>query len=228
MNLSPVTPSLNIFKKLTEELSSLLENEGVAVRPYSDPQLVYFRVLTEKQQLETISGLKHFIETATRVMRAGRSVKEAEFFVKTALEYFGLQPHPEFLLRAYDLDVVVEFYSLSGIQLFRTFNYFEFTSYTLEDIYCRQWHDLYERSADLGQKMFVGVEDMVRSEDPQQSMIFGAHTIKERTSLERLEVHCDGVHVAPMCRDGKVVALSSLVACHHPLESTDRQVVLQG
>lgn len=217
--------SSEIFKKLTEELASFLEKEGVVVRPYAHPQLIYFRKMGEKSQLEVISGLKHFIEAAKRVLRQGKSLKDAEFFVKTALNYFGVQPHPEFHLRAYDLDVVVEFYTLSGLQMFRTFNYFEFTSYTLEDIYCRQWHDLYERPQAFSENMFTEIEKLLVSGDPQKSLLFGSHTIKERVSLERLEVYCDGVHVAPLCRAGKMVAVSSLVSCR-PLERANRQIIV--
>ncbi|KYG63054.1 hypothetical protein AZI86_15145 [Bdellovibrio bacteriovorus] len=214
-----------IFKKLTEELASFLEKEGVVVRPYSDPQMFYFRKMSDEQQRETISGLKHFLSAVKRVLLQGKSLKDAEFFVKTALNYFGVEPHPEFQLRAYDIDVVVEFYSLKGLQLFRTFNYFELTSYTLEDIYCRPWHDLYERPEDFSENMFGQIEKMVSEGNAKESLLFGSHTIKERLSLERLEIFCDGMHVAPLVRGGKIVAISSLVACR-PLERADRQVVI--
>lgn len=217
--------TLELFRKLTEELSSFLENEGVVVRPYSSPQMHYFKKMSEEQQRETVSGLKHFLNAAKRVLLHGKSLKEAEFFVKTALNYFGVEPHPEFQVRAYDVDVVVEFYSLKGIQLFRTFNYFEFTSYTLEDIYCRPWHDLYERPESFSENMFGEIERMLSGGDPKESLLFGSHTIKERLSLERLEVFCDGMHVAPLIRGGKIVAISSLVSCR-PLERSNRQVIV--
>lgn len=221
--MNSVSPSFDIFKRLTEELSSLLEKEGVLVRPYAHPQLVHFNKINEKQQLEIISGLKHFIEAAKRVLRLGRSLKESEFFVRIALEYFGFEPHPEFEHRAFQKDVVVEFYALSGIQLFRTFNYFELTSYTLEDIYCRQWHDLYERPEETVTKMFSDVENLVISADPRKTLTYGTHIIKERASLERLEVLCHGMHIAPMCRDGKMAGLSSLVTCR-ALERSDGKI----
>lgn len=199
----------------------MLEKEGLAVRPYSSSQLIYFQKMNDKQQLETTSGLKHFIEAAKRVLRLGHSLKDGEFFVKTALEYFGFEVHSDFAKYAFAQDVVVEFYTLNGMQLFRTFNYFELTSYTLEDIYCRQWHDLYERPDEFIQKMFAEVEALVMSEDPKKTLVYGPHTIKERMSLEHLEVYCSGQHISPMCRNGKVVALASLVACR-PLESSNR------
>jgi hypothetical protein len=87
------------------------------------------------------------------------------------------------------------------------------TSYTLEDIYCRPWHDLYERPNGVMQNMFEEIEGMVRKNDPLASLNFGSHTIKERTSLEHLEVQCDGVHVSPLIKEQRIAGLTSLVTC---------------
>jgi hypothetical protein len=202
-----------MFRKLTEELSSLLEKEGMLVRPYSNPGLQFFQAMPEKQQLETISGLRHYLEASKRVRRAGRSLKDAKFFVDVALEYYGFVPHPDFEKLAFQPDVVIEFYSMAGMQLFRTFNYFEFTSYTLEDIYCRQWMHLYERPDAIVKNMFEDIEQMLKTNDLMKTLSYGAHTIKERVSLERLEVVCEGIHVSALSKENQVVGLTSLVTC---------------
>lgn len=187
--------ALDIFKKQTEELSSLLEDEGLAVRPYAYPSLSFFQQLDEGDQKRISEGLRDYILTAKAVRGEGQSLKNSALLARKALKSFGLTASPEFERRLQDFPGVIEFYAPSGHQLFRTFNYFEMTSYTLEDIYCRAWSTLYERPEEITRKIFEDVDSLLKKGDSNEVVLVGPHIIKERVSLERLQLQCRSMQI---------------------------------
>lgn len=201
------------FRTLCESLALLLEHEGMAVRPYANENLIFFQMLSPESQDEAIELLEDYLATAKLVLKDKHSLKESRYFVQKALEYFELSAHPEFVAAAQDPRRISEFYSLKGTQFFRTFNYFEMTSYTLEDIYCRQWVDLYERPEGLTSQMLAGIAELVEKNSSQTLInIDTAHFIQERISLERLITNCQGLHITPLYQQGVLTGLACSIA----------------
>ncbi|WII73732.1 hypothetical protein QJS83_07565 [Bdellovibrio sp. 22V] len=208
------------FRALSEELCRFIEEEGLAVRPYATPTLPYFFQLDEETQKEVVGRLSDYLNICRSVYKEGHQLKESSFFIRKALEYYGYEYNPnlfEFLRNGRD---VGEFYTLHHTQFFRTLNYFEFTSYTIEDIYCRQWIHLYQRDEEISQLMFTKITTLVK-ENPQGSLYFShPHVLKERASLERIELHINGHHISCLRKDGEVQALTSIISCEAEYQTT--------
>lgn len=195
------------------ELSGFLEEEGMAVRPFAHPTMTYFQQLSATDKELTLNSLRDYLSVCRLVRNSGQSLKNNAVFVEIALRYFGLTPHPEFKKQLAAGQGVVEFYTLAGHQFFRTFSYFEMTSYTLEDIYCRSWNILYERPEELNRQMFEDIERFVIQADPLAVLTVGSHVIQERLSLERLAVDCKKMQMTLLQKNQQPAAIGVVVDC---------------
>lgn len=194
------------FRNLSEELCQLIEAEGLSVRPYKIPTLPYFLQLTEEQKSSVLQHLQSYLDICRMVRAKKHSLKETTFFVKTALEYFGFEVDKK-VFDSIDLDTMVEFYSLNHTQIFRTLHFFEYSSYTLEDIYCRQWIHLYDRDPGVSQEFLRCAESLVLGSEQIIVPDIGEHFLVERASLEKLKFKAKTLCIAKLEKDHKVAAL---------------------
>ena len=143
--------------------------------------------------------LEDYLNICRQAYRAGDVIKDARFFVRQGLKHFNF---------SYDTAVedhiepqcVVEFYGLDHRQIFRTFNFFEFTSYTVEDLYCRFWFDLYRRDEQVTKDLFESVVPMISGKSMESVYFFNAseHIVEERASLEMLRFWVKACCVTPL------------------------------
>lgn len=179
---------INEFKAHAENICKCLSEEGIVFRPFSKPQLPYFSSLPPEEQSEALDRLCSYDRICAEMHSQGQSLKNTRLFVQKALDEFGLQ------VRDGHLDVIenhhlVEFYNLNHVQIFRSFRFFEVSSYTLEDITCRKWWNLYERSPQDEATIQKIAADFVSSSAKTMTRVtMPRHVIREKDTLERLVV----------------------------------------
>lgn len=193
------------FRNLSEELCQLIEAEGLSVRPYKIPTLPYFLQLTTEQKDTVLQHLQSYLDICRTVRLRKHSLKETPYFVRTALEYFGFQVD-ETVFESIDTDTMVEFYSLNHTQIFRTLHFFEYSSYTLEDIYCRQWIHLYDRDLAVSQEFLRCAELMIKGGAQVMVPEIGEHFLVERASLEKLKFRARTLCVATLKKGPDIAA----------------------
>ncbi|MFM6929290.1 MAG: hypothetical protein ACKOX6_12560 [Bdellovibrio sp.] len=187
-------PLVAKFRSLCEELSYIIEKEGWVVRPYSHPAMKFFKQLTPAERLWTTNRLNDYLEICRQVHRSGNQIKDARFLVRQGLQHFGFSCDvkvEDYIQPQY----VVEFYGLDHRQIFRTFNFFEYTSYTVEDIYCRLWFDLYKREEAVTKFLLESVGPLLAGKMTEPLYYNNPeHIIEESSSLEKLRFwakeHC--------------------------------------
>ncbi|MBO9667234.1 MAG: hypothetical protein J7501_10530 [Bdellovibrio sp.] len=211
MIISNNVSNIIVFKKLSEELSRLIEKEGWLVRPYASSQLKHFMSLEKEEQNWVIHRLEDYLAICKKVHRAGRPLKDARFLVEEGLRHynFSCDLKVESIIKP---SYVVEFYGKDHRQIFRTFNYFEFTSYTLEEIYCRPWYVLYQRDEEVTRQLIESVEPII--EDQIMDPVFfdmPEHSIDERTSLEKLRMMAKEIAVTPLVQTKKLVGYLNVI-----------------
>jgi hypothetical protein len=184
---SPSLPST--FRAHTEKLCELLQGEGLLVRPYNHNTLPYFHLLSEPEQEDVVTTLDFYLKTCIRTLAEKHSLRDARFFTKKAFEELQCT-FPANIFDYIQDSTVVEIYLLNQRQIFRTLRFFEVTSYSIEDIYCRQWYHLYQREQDVQSAIEKTVLD-VATRGPQEIIRIPAldHILKEKDSLERLTIH---------------------------------------
>ena len=213
MNLKPPSPAQS-FKSYAEELCAFIEQEGWAVRPYKQASLPFFLQLNDEAAAVAVELLKQYLEICKRVYLRGRRLKDMPFFVETALDHYGYQVFPRTLARLQaEPAKMVEFYSANHTQFFRSLNFFEFTSYTIEDLYCRQWVHLYDRDESMTKRILIQANAVLAGQVYEPILVPEAHVIKERLSLERLKVRMENLQLEPLGKDGHVHGIMAVADC---------------
>ena len=132
------------FRELAHELCAMGAAVDVVIRPYALSSLPHFGALSLAEQQEAVMKLAQYVSICQDVVASGGSLRSTRTFVWRAFREFGWTPSSK-LFEAMGEDHVVEIYDLNNIQLFRNFRFFEFCSYTLEDIFTRPWMQLFQR-----------------------------------------------------------------------------------
>lgn len=198
------------FKIYSHRIANYIFEEGISFRPYAHPSLPYFQALNELEKKQVVEDLKRYIRICDAVKKDGASLKNNRLMTEKALSEFGFTAHSE------DLDHIephhiVEIYNLSHLQIFRSFRYFEMLSYTLEDIYCRKWYYLYDRTEEDQLAMAQAVFDFYALPDKKATKLaLPPHLIKEKDSLEKLTLHNQTQWLIPVFQNGNFVGIMGL------------------
>lgn len=205
---------LQKFRALCEEVSTMLEKEGWSVRPYALESLPYFQQLSAAEQVQATELLSQYVDICRTVYSAGRRIKDMPFLVQTALKYYGFEVSQGVLDQLENVKGrIVEFYSPNHTQFFRSFNFFEFCSYTIEDIFCRAWISLYSREEEVALRLLEQVNYVLSGKVSHPVIITEVQKLQERVSLERLQVYMTRIYMEPLVKDGNVEGLIAIEDC---------------
>lgn len=134
----------NEFAALANKTVEYAIIAGSRLIPFSSPSMPFFNKLNHIDKLKVISELKSFNEICEQILSEGKALTDAKAMTWYALRKFNLH-FPSDLFDFINDENVIEIYNRDNIQIFRNFNFFDVTSYTLEDLLCRPWVDLFSR-----------------------------------------------------------------------------------
>lgn len=205
---------LKRFKELSEELCTLIEGEGLAVRPYDQPTLPYFQRLTQEEQIEAIQNLQDYLTISKAVVDERYSLKDTAFFLDKALKHFGYEADPKIFSYIAD-DVLAEVYNSKHTQVFRGILFFEQATYTIEDFYSRKWLHLYDREGQVTEQLFSAAEQLflegkLQTIEPQVD----EHILSEKASLLKVKSRVKVLAISLLFKDGKPAGLFSASRSH--------------
>ena len=148
-----IADSLNQdFMSLTEDLSRWLAVEGKRCRPYT-PGLPFFSQLPVHKRAEIVQAVRFYHELCQEQVNEGYKITDSLVFTWRALNKLGLVPRSDLFSKVTD-DDILEVYDGEGRQLYRNFRFFDFCSYTMEELYTREWWELYKRDEDILAKLY--------------------------------------------------------------------------
>ncbi len=190
MNLSPAITEKKVeldldFVKLADQLSNLINSHGIPCKPYQR-NLPFFSLLPNEKKIAVISNIKFYYELCLEQVAEGYSLKDNPSFIWRAFRHFGYTPTSD-LFAQIENHHIIEIYTDEGIQVFRNLKYFEYCSYTLEELYTLEWYNLYERSLEMQSMAFESISKIFKGEqltnfNPEMPK----HIVKELQSSERL------------------------------------------
>lgn len=202
------------FKSLAQQICAFFLEEGILIRPYSNSQLRFFSTLPQDEQKSILADISTYQKICAAMAKRKNSLKDTRLFTKEALLQLDLRADEKHL-EVIENHHLVEIYNLNHTQIFRSFRFFEVSSYTLEDIYCRKWWHLYERSpADeaLIQKI---VGDFINSSEKTICHVdMPEHFIKEKDTLEHLVVKTQLHWLIPLYRGDQLAAMMAIETSH--------------
>lgn len=132
----------------SHQISNLLKYFNVHISPYSSQAISQIYKSSEANKLQIISNLDRtfqIIANTPDIDSPCESPLHPEHnLITKALSFYELNLKDDFW-KTLEKDDTVEIYNSDGIQIFRTFNFFKASGYSLLDLLNNEWFILWER-----------------------------------------------------------------------------------
>lgn len=146
-----------------------------------------------------------FADLLASAVEEGVRIRESRDFTKYFLQQSGFETSSSFLDELTTEDLV-EGYTLDKIQIFRNLTYMQYCGYTLSEVLCYEWPDLYERSSITTEALFECIVKVMESKNVIAINI-PTHLMKERFSASR-RIHSVSLgKMAPLFKAGEMIGV---------------------
>jgi hypothetical protein len=133
------------FIRLSEQMVEFGAAANCQLIPFRSLDLPYFNGLTDHDKTKVINHLKLFNDICSEVLSEGKSLADSATLTWYGLKRLELR-FPSDLFDHITNDHIVEVYDRENIQIFRNFKFFEVTSFSIEDLLCRPWVEIFVRA----------------------------------------------------------------------------------
>lgn len=200
------------FRNLVEEFSALAEAEGVSVEPYRGDGPEFFQRLPEALQLSTLQHFEAYVEAAREVRAQGESLHNDQLFLWRMFQKLRAHAPSDFLSQLSSGEVI-EIHNSEFVQIYRNLHFFTLCTYTLDDMLCRPFWELYERDESIAQHLIQIAGGVFTGQSTgTQPLSIPEHTILEIDSPGRLLISVQHRIAAPLSNsEGKPVAVLAAV-----------------
>ena len=151
------------FLASVEKLAEIVRSHGYPCRAYSNKALAKLAEtsLEKKQVLALqIKSILEIVSSAQIDKEVPTNEHPERSLIEQALKSCGLNARTEFWDNLAK-DDVVEVYSLENVQLFRTFNFFTISSYSILDLLINEWYFLWERPSYVLESLMKLYEELI-------------------------------------------------------------------
>lgn len=182
-----------------EILAGIIRKHGYKCRAHSPKALVKLSTLPTEQKQLLAKQIKNiiYIVSYTPEVEVPADEHSERRYVEQALKMYDLDVEDDFWKKL-EKDDVIEVYSTENIQLFRTFNFFKISSYSLLDLLTNEWFHLWERPSfvmdAIVQQVGEIVDGTMKITTPGK---FARHIVKEIYNDESIGFTCSSVLVEP-------------------------------
>lgn len=160
---------------VSEKLSAL----GVSVHPYSNASLAKLSELDVDRKFKIIDYYKNWIHLHSRESDIANTFDNTEVeFAKKSLKHYGFKVNDDFW-KTVEHDHVIEIYGTDMVQLYRSFNFFKYSGYSLLDIAVFEWFSLWERPKAVTEMLFSNIEYVVSHCAPLHKVTAPPHLLRE-------------------------------------------------
>lgn len=183
-----------------QKLAQIVRVQGVACRAYSPKSVDRFLALPEdKKELlaSQLQGVISLIVTCSEVVIPADEHPE-KIFVEHAVKFNNLELRDKDFWNKLQKDDVIEVYSSENIQLFRTFNFFKISSYSLLDLLTLEWFLLWERPSFVLNGLIQAATEMMQGQMKTATQLNSSrHILKEIYNDDTVGFKCSSVLVDP-------------------------------
>lgn len=167
-----------IYKDI-DEIKDIALKFDIQVKTYDEASKKHFESLPLKDQMTIQHNLGQYLQLLKHTVPENphQKVTNADFF-KSVLSYFDYEVDPTFFEHLQE-NQTIEIYNTSNIQLFRNFNYFELSSYSLLHLISFQWFELFERDPKITEKILTGGREVLASQQKTKKWNIPKHELKE-------------------------------------------------
>jgi hypothetical protein len=186
------------FLSLCVEISQMAKSIGVEVLPFVERSLPRFSSLTPEAQKLAFRNLSTYHGICSSTIQAGNSVQESKSLIWFAIKAFGFRPTSDLFNFVTD-DHVIEIHDQTGVQIFRNFQFYKFCSYSIEELYCVSWPDLFSHEGEFTQQILEkGM--LLLSGNVNSTIPFNVtdHKIQETNSICKFQIRANVEFGSPL------------------------------
>ena len=139
--------SFSIDKSFCDHIDAFCQSFaelGFNIKGYNNGDVHKFKRLSLSQKISTLRNLKKYISMYSSTLEERIEPENEAQLLWYALAQWKLTPTSDIFTKIKETDYI-EVYNTDNLQIHRSFNYFQLSSYSVEDILVYPWTDLYER-----------------------------------------------------------------------------------
>ena len=141
----PSQTHLEEFLIETQNLSILCNKYGFALPSHSATGVTKFLSHPIALRKRILDSCRQFLGFCASAENEGLDLKKNNIQLTWfALKQLNLRPHSDLFNHITD-EHIVEVYNENAIQIYRSFNLFQYLSYSISDIFSHEWWELYTR-----------------------------------------------------------------------------------
>jgi hypothetical protein len=171
------TPANRRMIEAATRFSSGLNRLGYLTRTYSESALQKL-LTTPLEKIEQISASFESWSEWIEPLDPNKAYENEIALLLRALNKHGFQADDEFL-KTIEKDQIIEFYNEDMIQLYRSFNFYKITGYSLLDISLYEWFVLWERPRQILDGIASELAETLETYIPVKSFKTKRHLVRE-------------------------------------------------
>jgi PAS domain-containing protein len=187
MNLKNTDDTLDfesLFRDQAEALVVLLKKSGIEIDALAGESLPFFSKLSPQKKETVIFALQALFEACEDMQASDASLTRNRSIAWRVMNTIGFKPQSDVFGMLEESDII-EIYDADFQIVFATPAFFQLTSYTLEDLYCRPWTELWYREPEIHSYIHSKVMETVLTERPQTVVVdVPVHKVQEICSHE--------------------------------------------
>jgi hypothetical protein len=200
------TPS-DEFIELASEIASLAKDDQINIVPFSDPTLPHFSALSDSQKERVLWQLRTLCEIGRRIRSKSESLADSKALLREFFDITEFLPPPD-LMNWIKGDEFIDVWDDSHQLIIGNYVFFRVISYSLEEVYCRPWMQLFYRPNERAHELLLGLSMEIlqgKHFTVVETRYIPPHLVSEIDSPRRAAAWITPKLFAPLFRDGKIV-----------------------
>lgn len=187
------------FRELSENIRKWAALKCITIQPFRDKGLSTFQGLPFEQQDAVLRHLKALEIALWKATGLDTSLLETVSVTSRALQEMGYTLAPEIIFQLEDSDSIIAYNKFQQM-IFVSPNNFLLTSYSLEELYCRRWMDLFRRHDMISQVLIERATRLAssRPREPIMNTDIPPHSLIEVETDEKRAFICNSKFYAPI------------------------------
>jgi len=214
-SLAPSEP-IKIFKMLLDAFTENAAASGISVVAYTGDAPRFFQALSAPEQQQTLENFARYAEVCHQTIEAGESLTDDKATLWRFIKKLGVRQNAD-LFSLFEEGDIIEVYDLSNfVQIFRNLRFFSVCSYTLDDILCRPFWELYLKDTKITQKIVDNATTLAKQEATSTLHYDGTkHSLFEIDSSQKYHAIVENRFIAPLFdQNGRTIAAVHVMRCH--------------
>lgn len=199
------------FVKLSLHLQKMLAKEEFYFTTFENKSLPHFSNLTSAQQIQIVNQLKTLIELGEDLQQQGKKLSNSADLIQTFFRKFKLYTPPWVIDSITNKDIV-DVYNLESRLIVASLNLFEICSYSMEELFCRPWAELFAREGETHVQIYQLCRALLNGEinEPVDMTNIPQHKVREAYSSQDLYALLQPRIFSPVYADDKIYGFLSI------------------